>query len=80
VLYRWYEEPVGKYWYRGIGFDQCCLRGFLPHVGIRTVRTVQPREMPQGKLRVIREVARHGRQSQIEPRDRNYFHNCGGGS
>jgi len=45
---------------------------------VRAVNTVQPREMPQGKSGVIRKVARHGRQSELKPRDRNYFLNCVG--
>jgi len=72
VLYRWYEEPVGENLYRGNGSDQCRLRGFWPRIGIRTVLTVQPRKMPQGKLAVIRKVARHGRQGRLKPRDRKY--------
>jgi len=80
MLYRWCEEPVGERWDRGIGFDQCRLRGIWPHMCVWTVSTVQPREMPKGKLGVIRKVARHGRQSRLKPRDRNYFPNCGGGS
>jgi len=80
VLYRWYEEPVGEHWHRGIGSDQCRLRGFWPHIDLRPVRTVQLREMPQGKLAVIRKVARHGRQGLFQPRDRNYLFNCGGGT
>jgi len=63
VLYLWCEEPIGERWDRGIGFDQCRLRGFWPHICVRTVSTVLPREMPRGKLGVIRKVARHGRQS-----------------
>ena len=70
MLYRWYKEPVGEHWYRAIGFDYCRLLGFWPHVGVRTVSTVQPREIPQGKLRVIRKVARHRGQSQLKRRDR----------
>ena len=80
MLYRRYEEPVGKHWYRVIGFDQCRLRGFWSHVVVRTVRTVQPRKKPQGQLGVIREVARHGRQGRLKPHDMNYFLNCGGGT
>jgi len=80
VLYRGYKEPVGEHSNRGMASDQCRLLGFWPHVGVRTVLTVQPREMPQGKLGVIREVARHGRQGRLKPPDRNYFISCGGGT
>jgi len=80
VLYRGYKKPVEEHWYRGIAPDQCRLRGFRTHVCVRTVNTVQPREMPQGKLGIIRKVARHGRQGGLKPCDRNFFINCGGGS
>jgi len=79
VLYRRYQKPVGEHWYREIVPDQCRLRGLRPHICVRTVNTVQPREMPQGELGVVRKVARHGGQNPFKPRDRNYFLNCGVG-
>jgi len=47
---------------------------------VRTVLTVQPREMPQDKLGVIRKVARHGGQSRLKPHAMTYFLNCGVGT
>jgi len=80
VLYRGCEKPVGDHWHRGIAPHQCRLRGFWPHTRVRTVLTVQPREVPQGKLGVIRKAACHGGQSRLKPRDRNYFLHCSGGT
>ena len=71
MLYWGYEKRVGEHWHGGIAPDQCRLRGLRPHICVRTVSTVQPREMPKGKLGVIRKVARHGRQSRLKPRDMN---------
>jgi len=78
VLYGGYQKPVGEHWYREIAPDQCRLREFRLQICVRAVNTVQTREMPQGKLGVIRKVARHGRQSGLKPRNRKYFLNCGG--
>jgi len=80
VLSWGYEKPVGEHWHRGIAPDQCLLCGFWPHIRLRTVLTIEPRKMPQSKVGVIRKVARHGRQGRLEPRNRSYFLNCGGGS
>jgi len=78
VLYRGNQKTIGEHWYRGIVPNQCRLRGFRPHICVRAVNTVQPMEMTQGKLGIIRKVARNGRQSGLKPRDKKYFINCGG--
>ena len=72
------RNPWGSTGTEKIAPDQCRLREFRLHICVRAVNTVQPREMPKGKLGVIRKVAHHGRQSGLKPRDRNYFLNCDG--
>jgi len=79
VLRRGYKKFVGEHGHRGIGLDQCRLRGIWPQIWVRAVFMAQPREVPQGKLGVVRKVARHGGQNPFKPRDRNYFLNCGVG-